>query len=72
MVKTIIGWIDTFMPGYKTYALALLAFLMFVAQWGSGYWDWWGGPEGYSFSKEVWGMVFTGMGISYKLGQDRK
>ena len=62
MMGMAIGAIDSFMPGYKTYAVGAMAMAMMVCQM-FGY---------HSFSSEVWGMVgITGMG-TWKMGQDRK
>jgi len=58
----VIGSIDSFMPGYKTYVVWALAMGMMGCQM-FGF---------HSFSTEVWGMVgVTGMG-TWKMGQDRK
>ena len=58
----VIGAIDNFMPGYKTYAIWVIAMLMMVCQM-IGY---------HTFTAEMWGMVcVTGMG-TWKMGHDRK
>ena len=62
MMGMIIGAIDQFIPGYKTYAVGGIAMGMMVCQ-AFGY---------HTFGPEVWGMVgITGMG-TWKMGQDRK
>ena len=58
----LIGAIDNFIPGYKTYVIWVIAMGMMVCQM-FGF---------HSFSNEVWGLVgITGMG-TWKMGQDRK
>ena len=62
VMKMVIGAIDSFMPGYKTYAVWVVAMGMMVCQM-IGY---------HQFSQEVWGMVgITGMG-TWKMSQDKK
>lgn len=62
MMGMMIGAIDQFMPGYKTYAVWAIAMGMMVCQM-MGY---------HTFTPEMWGMVgVTGMG-TWKMGQDRK
>ena len=62
MMGMAIGAIDNFMPGYKTYAVWVIAMGMMVCQM-MGY---------HTFTAEMWGMVgVTGMG-TWKMGQDRK
>ena len=62
LMGMVIGAIDSFMPGYKTYAVWALAMGMMVCQM-FGF---------HSFSNEAWGLVgITGMG-TWKMGQDRK
>ena len=62
MMGMMIGAIDQFMPGYKTYAVWAIAMGMVVCQM-LGY---------HHFTPDMWGMVgITGMG-TWKMGQDRK
>ena len=62
MMGMVIGAVDSFIPGYKTYVVWVCAMGMIVCQM-FGF---------HSFSNEVWGMVgITGMG-TWKMGQDRK
>ena len=62
VMKMVIGAIDSFMPGYKTYAVWVVAMGMMVCQM-IGY---------HHFSQEVWGMVgITGM-VTWKMSQDKK
>ena len=58
----LIGAIDNFIPGYKTYVIWVIAMGMMICQM-LGY---------YTFTEEMWGIVgITGMG-TWKMGQDRK
>ena len=62
VMSMVIGAVDSFMTGYKTYVVWVFAMGMMVCQM-FGF---------HSFSNEVWGMVgITGMG-TWKMGQDRK
>ena len=62
VMKMVIGAIDSFMPGYKTYAVWVVAMGMMVCQMIGCH----------HFSQEVWGMVgITGMG-TWKMSQDKK
>ena len=62
MMGMLIGAVDQFMPGYKTYAIGAAAMAMMACQM-MGY---------HTFEPEAWGMVgITGMG-TWKMGQDRK
>jgi hypothetical protein len=62
MMGGLIGAIDNFMPGYKTYVIWVIAMGMMICQM-LGY---------YTFTEEMWGIVgITGMG-TWKMGQDRK
>ena len=61
MMGMVIGAVDQFMPGYKTYAIGLAAIAMMVCQM-LGY---------HTFEPEAWGLVgISGMG-TWKMGQDR-
>ena len=62
MVKTIVGFIDSMVPGHKTYILLGIGMLMMVCQ-GLGY---------HHFSNEAWGMIGIGGAATWKMGQDRK
>ena len=58
----VIGAIDSFMPGYKTYMVWFIAMLMMACQM-MGF---------HAFTPEMWSMVgITGMG-TWKMGHDRK
>ena len=58
----LIGAIDNFIPGYKTYVIWVIAMGMMVCQM-MGY---------HVFANETWGVVgITGMG-TWKMGHDRK
>jgi|TARA_R110002074_G_scaffold170499_1_gene332803 hypothetical protein len=61
MVKTIVGFIDSMVPGHKTYILLGIGMLMMVCQ-GLGY---------HHFSNEAWGMIGIGGAATWKMGQDR-
>ena len=62
LMAGLIGAIDNFMPGYKTYVVWVVAMGMMVCQM-MGY---------HVFTPEMWGVVGnTGMG-TWKMGQDRK
>jgi hypothetical protein len=61
MVKTIVGFIDSMVPGHKTYILLGIGMLMMVCQ-GLGY---------HHFSSEAWGMIGIGSAATWKMGQDR-
>ena len=62
MMGMVIGAIDSFIPGYKTYVVWGLAMLMMVCQM-MGF---------HAFTPEMWGMVgVTGMG-TWKMSHDRK
>ena len=62
MMGGLIGAIDNFIPGYKTYVIWVIAMGMMICQM-LGY---------YTFTEEMWGIVgITGMG-TWKMGQDRK
>ena len=62
MVKVLIELIDKVSPGYKTYSLMAVAFLMMVCQM-LGY---------HHFSQEAWGMLGIGGAATWKMGMDRK
>jgi hypothetical protein len=62
MMGMVIGAIDNFMPGYKTYVIWVIAMGMMGCQM-MGF---------HAFTPEMWSMVgITGMG-TWKMGQDRK
>jgi len=62
MMGMVIGAIDNFMPGYKTYVIWVIAMGMMGCQM-MGF---------HAFNAEMWSMVgITGMG-TWKMGQDRK
>jgi len=62
LMAGLIGAIDNFMPGYKTYVVWVVAMGMMVCQM-MGY---------HAFTPEMWGAVgITAMG-TWKMGQDRK
>ena len=60
MISTIIGFIDKAIPGQKTYALMLIAFLMMICQM-MGF---------HSFSQEAWGLLGIGGADTWKMGAD--
>jgi hypothetical protein len=62
MVKVLIELIDKVSPGYKTYSLMAVGFLMMVCQM-LGY---------HHFTQEAWGMLGIGGAAAWKMGQDRK
>ena len=62
MMKMVIDAIDKFMPGYKTYAVWVVAMGMMVCQM-LGY---------HHFPNEAWGLVGIGGAATWKMGHDRK
>ena len=62
MVKVLIELLDKVSPGYKTYSLMGIGFLMMMCQM-MGY---------HHFTPEAWGMVGIGGAATWKMGMDRK
>ena len=62
MVPTIVGLIDKFIPGGKTYALMGVGVLMTVCQMGGWH----------TFSAEAWGLLGIGGAATWKMGTDRE
>ena len=62
MIKVLIGLLDKVAPGYKTYGLMFIGFLMMICQMFSFH----------HFSNEVWGLLGIGGATTWKMGMDRK
>ncbi len=62
LIKPIVGLVDQFMPGYKTYFIMVMSLGMMVCQMLGHH----------EFTPESWGIVGIMGGITWKMGQDRK
>jgi hypothetical protein len=61
LIAPIVGAIDSFMPGYKTYAVMFLGIGMVVCSMFGHH----------VFTPEAWAMVGMTGGVTWKMGQDR-
>jgi hypothetical protein len=70
MVRTIVTYIDKFIPGYKTHAGFLLMALMAICQFVTA--QGWLGSGPVVFGQEEWTTVMVLTGWFWKMNQDKK